>query len=48
MRIGIGYDVHRFGGETVSSITLGGVEVKHDRNVEAHSDGDVSLQHPQG
>lgn len=39
MRIGHGYDVHRFGpGE---AIVLGGVRIPHDRGLEAHSDGDV-------
>ena len=41
MRIGHGYDVHRFGvGE---EIVLGGVRILHDRGLEAHSDGDVLI-----
>lgn len=41
MRIGHGYDVHRFGvGE---AIVLGGVRIPHDRGLEAHSDGDVLI-----
>jgi 2-C-methyl-D-erythritol 2,4-cyclodiphosphate synthase len=41
MRIGHGYDVHRFcGGE---SIVLGGVTIPHSHGLEAHSDGDVLL-----
>ena len=41
MRIGIGYDVHAFGpGEFV---TLGGLRIKHDHGLVAHSDGDVLL-----
>lgn len=41
MRIGSGFDVHRFGdGEHVM---LGGVRVPHGRGVIAHSDGDVIL-----
>ena len=41
MRIGHGYDVHRFGvGE---EIVLGGVRIPHDRGLEAHSDGDVLI-----
>jgi 2-C-methyl-D-erythritol 2,4-cyclodiphosphate synthase len=41
MRIGQGYDVHRFcGGE---SIVLGGVTIPHSHGLEAHSDGDVLL-----
>ena len=41
MRIGQGYDVHRFG--EGSSIVLGGVRIPHERGLEAHSDGDVLL-----
>ncbi|KFX69975.1 2-C-methyl-D-erythritol 2,4-cyclodiphosphate synthase [Pseudomonas taeanensis MS-3] len=41
MRIGHGYDVHRFGeGEY---ITLGGVRISHRFGLIAHSDGDVLL-----
>jgi 2-C-methyl-D-erythritol 2,4-cyclodiphosphate synthase len=41
MRIGHGYDVHRFGeGEF---ITLGGVRIPHSSGLIAHSDGDVLL-----
>lgn len=41
MRIGHGYDVHRFGeGEF---ITLGGVRIPHRFGLIAHSDGDVLL-----
>jgi 2-C-methyl-D-erythritol 2,4-cyclodiphosphate synthase len=41
MRIGHGYDVHRFGpGE---ALVLGGVHIPHDRALVAHSDGDVLL-----
>jgi 2-C-methyl-D-erythritol 4-phosphate cytidylyltransferase/2-C-methyl-D-erythritol 2,4-cyclodiphosphate synthase len=41
MRIGSGFDVHRFGeGEHVM---LGGVRVPYGRGVVAHSDGDVIL-----
>ncbi|KPA92798.1 MULTISPECIES: 2-C-methyl-D-erythritol 2,4-cyclodiphosphate synthase [Pseudomonas] len=41
MRIGHGYDVHRFAeGEF---ITLGGVRIAHHRGLLAHSDGDVLL-----
>lgn len=41
MRIGHGYDVHRFGaGE---AIVLGGVRIPHHRGLEAHSDGDVLI-----
>jgi 2-C-methyl-D-erythritol 2,4-cyclodiphosphate synthase len=41
MRIGHGYDVHRFGeGEF---LTLGGVRIPHRFGLIAHSDGDVLL-----
>ena len=43
MRIGAGYDVHRFGDRAVTSIKLGGINVPHDKNIEAHSDGDVVI-----
>ncbi|WP_281066835.1 2-C-methyl-D-erythritol 2,4-cyclodiphosphate synthase [methane-oxidizing endosymbiont of Gigantopelta aegis] len=41
MRIGQGYDVHRFkdGGEVI----LGGVKIDYEKGLEAHSDGDVVL-----
>ena len=41
MRIGHGYDVHRFG--EGSFITLGGVRIAHRAGLVAHSDGDVLL-----
>ena len=41
MRIGHGYDVHRFG--EGDFITLGGVHIPHGRGLVAHSDGDVLL-----
>ncbi len=41
MRIGHGYDVHRFGDGDF--VTLGGVKIAHERGVVAHSDGDVLL-----
>jgi 2-C-methyl-D-erythritol 2,4-cyclodiphosphate synthase len=41
MRIGHGYDVHRFG--EGSFITLGGVRIDHRAGLVAHSDGDVLL-----
>jgi 2-C-methyl-D-erythritol 2,4-cyclodiphosphate synthase len=41
MRIGHGYDVHRFGDG--DAVVLGGVTIPHDRGVVAHSDGDVLL-----
>lgn len=41
MRIGFGYDVHRFG--PGDGVRLGGVGIPHDRGIVAHSDGDVLL-----
>lgn len=41
MRIGHGYDVHRFG--EGDFITLGGVRIPHKHGLVAHSDGDVLL-----
>ncbi|WP_268799933.1 2-C-methyl-D-erythritol 2,4-cyclodiphosphate synthase [Pseudomonas huanghezhanensis] len=41
MRIGHGYDVHRFAGGDF--ITLGGVRIAHTYGLLAHSDGDVLL-----
>ncbi|WP_339083554.1 2-C-methyl-D-erythritol 2,4-cyclodiphosphate synthase [Pseudomonas sp. TMP9] len=41
MRIGHGYDVHRFTEGTF--ITLGGVQIPHTLGLLAHSDGDVLL-----
>ncbi|TVP12251.1 MULTISPECIES: 2-C-methyl-D-erythritol 2,4-cyclodiphosphate synthase [Shewanella] len=41
IRIGHGFDVHKFGGEL--PLILGGVEVPYDTGLVAHSDGDVVL-----
>ena len=41
MRIGSGFDVHRFG--PGDQVRLGGVTIPHDRGLVAHSDGDVLL-----
>ncbi|MBO2604251.1 2-C-methyl-D-erythritol 2,4-cyclodiphosphate synthase [Shewanella algae] len=41
IRIGHGFDVHKFGGEL--PLVLGGVEVPHHTGLLAHSDGDVVL-----
>ena len=44
MRIGQGFDAHRFHGEVGAfNVALGGIEVPCDQSVEAHSDGDVLL-----
>lgn len=40
-RIGHGIDVHRFG--EGDHVTLGGIKIKHDQGLIAHSDGDVAL-----
>jgi 2-C-methyl-D-erythritol 2,4-cyclodiphosphate synthase len=39
MRVGTGYDSHRFGAGR--RLVLGGVEIEHDRGLEGHSDADV-------
>lgn len=41
MRIGHGFDVHKFGGE--GPIVLAGVEIPYDHGFIAHSDGDVAI-----
>lgn len=41
MRIGHGYDVHRF--QEGDHIILGGVRIEHSKAFVAHSDGDVLL-----
>lgn len=41
MRIGHGYDVHRFG--EGNEITIGGVKIPYERGMIAHSDGDVLI-----
>ncbi len=41
IRIGQGYDVHRFIDE--GEVILGGVTIDYDKGLEAHSDGDVVL-----
>jgi 2-C-methyl-D-erythritol 4-phosphate cytidylyltransferase/2-C-methyl-D-erythritol 2,4-cyclodiphosphate synthase len=41
LRIGTGYDVHRFGPGT--AVMLCGVRVPHDRGLQGHSDADVGL-----
>jgi len=45
-RVGIGYDVHRFRKKNKDEdnfIRICGIDVEHDRKVEAHSDGDVAI-----
>ena len=41
IRIGHGFDVHKFGGD--NPLILGGVYVPEHQGLEAHSDGDVVL-----
>ena len=41
MRIGHGYDAHRF--SSGNGFVLGGVDIPYDKSLEAHSDGDVLL-----
>ncbi len=41
IRIGTGFDVHRFG--PGSSVTLCGVAIPHERALQGHSDADVGL-----
>ncbi len=41
MRIGQGYDAHRFSER--GRLVLGGVEVDYHRGMQAHSDGDVLI-----
>jgi 2-C-methyl-D-erythritol 2,4-cyclodiphosphate synthase len=41
LRIGYGFDIHRFG--PGGSVRLGGVAIAHSQGVIAHSDGDVLL-----
>lgn len=41
MRIGHGFDVHKFGGE--GPVVLAGVEIDYPQGFIAHSDGDVAI-----
>ncbi|TKI08843.1 2-C-methyl-D-erythritol 2,4-cyclodiphosphate synthase [Martelella alba] len=41
MRIGHGFDVHKFGGE--GPLIIGGVRIPYSQGLLAHSDGDVAL-----
>ena len=41
IRIGHGYDVHKFGG--VGPIVMGGVSIDYEQGLLAHSDGDVAI-----
>lgn len=41
MRIGHGFDVHRFGGQ--GPLVIGGVSIPYEQGFIAHSDGDVAI-----
>ncbi|EJC1448292.1 2-C-methyl-D-erythritol 2,4-cyclodiphosphate synthase [Vibrio parahaemolyticus] len=41
IRIGHGFDVHKFGGE--GPVIIGGVVIPYEQGLIAHSDGDVAL-----
>lgn len=41
IRIGHGFDVHKFGGE--GPVIIGGVAIPYSQGLIAHSDGDVAL-----
>ncbi len=41
IRIGHGFDVHKFGGQ--GPIMIGGVSIPYEQGLLAHSDGDVAL-----
>ena len=41
IRVGIGYDVHRF--ESGRRLVVGGVDIPHERGLAGHSDADVLL-----
>lgn len=41
MRIGHGFDAHRFGNG--DHVVIGGVRIAHSQGLEAHSDGDVLI-----
>ena len=41
MRVGLGYDSHRFA--EGRPLMLGGVEIPHDRGLKGHSDADVLI-----
>ena len=41
IRVGQGFDIHRFGDETDRPLILGGVEFPGERSLVGHSDADV-------
>ena len=42
MRVGIGYDVHKYS-EIARKLILGGVDIPHEKGLLGHSDADVLL-----
>ncbi|CNH68169.1 2-C-methyl-D-erythritol 2%2C4-cyclodiphosphate synthase [Yersinia thracica] len=43
MRIGHGFDVHKFGENGSGPLIIGGVRIPYEKGLLAHSDGDVAL-----
>ncbi len=43
IRIGHGFDVHRFADCAERELVIAGVAIPHDRSLVAHSDGDVAI-----
>ena len=41
MRVGVGYDSHRFADGEGRKLILGGVEIPHPRGLDGHSDADA-------
>ncbi len=41
MRVGIGYDSHRF--DDGDHVPIGGIKIPYEKGIKAHSDGDVLL-----
>lgn len=41
--VGYGYDLHKFKTSEAGYIVLGGIKIEHDKDIDAHSDGDVIL-----
>jgi 2-C-methyl-D-erythritol 2,4-cyclodiphosphate synthase len=41
MRVGVGYDSHRFANEGERKLILGGVQIPHPRGLLGHSDADA-------
>jgi len=41
MRVGVGYDSHRFADEGERKLVLGGVQIPHPRGLVGHSDADA-------